>query len=72
MAASVNSPTCCMHESFTSLEEVLHKVNRYSSAGAQMMVERGRERARWPARCCTAGGRSCGPICCRAGFLDGR
>jgi glycosyltransferase involved in cell wall biosynthesis len=32
-----------MHESFTSLEEVLHKVDRYSSAGAQMMVARGRE-----------------------------
>ena len=32
-----------MHESFTSLEEVLHKVDRYSSAGAQMMVARGRK-----------------------------
>ena len=31
-----------MHESFTSLEDVLHKVDRYSSAGAQMMVARGR------------------------------
>jgi glycosyltransferase involved in cell wall biosynthesis len=30
-----------MHESFTSLEEVLHKVDRYSSAGAQMMQARG-------------------------------
>jgi glycosyltransferase involved in cell wall biosynthesis len=31
-----------LHESFTSLEEVLDKVNRYSSAGAQMMVAEGR------------------------------
>lgn len=31
-----------LHESFTSLEEVLDKVNRYSSAGAQMMVADGR------------------------------
>jgi glycosyltransferase involved in cell wall biosynthesis len=32
-----------MHESFTSLEEVLHKVDRYSTAGAQMMVAHGRK-----------------------------
>jgi hypothetical protein len=31
-----------MHESFVGLEEVLDKVNRYSSAGAQMMVADGR------------------------------
>ena len=31
-----------MHESFVGLEEVLDKVNRYSSAGAQMMVVDGR------------------------------
>jgi glycosyltransferase involved in cell wall biosynthesis len=30
-----------MHEPFMSLEEVLHKVDRYSSAGAQMMFARG-------------------------------
>ena len=30
-----------MHEPFTNLEEVLHKVDRYSSAGAQMMLARG-------------------------------
>ena len=30
-----------MHEPFTNLEEVLHKVDRYSSAGAQMMLVRG-------------------------------
>ena len=31
-----------LHESFASLEEVLDKINRYSSAGAQMMVAEGR------------------------------
>lgn len=31
-----------LHESFAGLEEVLDKVNRYSSAGAQMMVADGR------------------------------
>jgi glycosyltransferase involved in cell wall biosynthesis len=31
-----------LHESFASLEEVLDKVNRYSSAGAQMMMADGR------------------------------
>ena len=31
-----------MHESFVGFEEVLDKVNRYSSAGAQMMVADGR------------------------------
>jgi len=30
-----------MHEPFTNLEEVMHKVDRYSSAGAQMMFARG-------------------------------
>jgi glycosyltransferase involved in cell wall biosynthesis len=30
-----------MHEPFTNLEEVLDKVDRYSSAGAQMMLARG-------------------------------
>ncbi len=30
-----------IHETFGSLEEVLDKVNRYSSAGAQMLRERG-------------------------------
>jgi glycosyltransferase involved in cell wall biosynthesis len=31
-----------LHESFASLEEVLDKINRYSSAGAQMMLAEGR------------------------------
>jgi hypothetical protein len=32
-----------LHESFVSFEEVLDKVNRYSSAGAQMMIVKGRK-----------------------------
>jgi glycosyltransferase involved in cell wall biosynthesis len=32
-----------MHESFTSFEEVIEKMDRYSSAGARMMVEGGRD-----------------------------
>jgi glycosyltransferase involved in cell wall biosynthesis len=30
-----------LHESFTDFEDVLDKVNRYSSAGAQLLLERG-------------------------------
>jgi len=59
------------HESFTSLEEVIDKMNRYSSAGARMRVERGK------------GGSVAGAVAhgvwvflrtylLRAGFLDGR
>jgi hypothetical protein len=32
-----------LHYAFEDLEEVLHKVNQYSSAGAQMMQKRGRQ-----------------------------
>lgn len=32
-----------LHYAFDNLEEVLHKVNQYSSAGAQMMLQRGRQ-----------------------------
>ena len=32
-----------LHYAFDSLEEVLHKVDQYSSAGAQMMHQRGRQ-----------------------------
>jgi glycosyltransferase involved in cell wall biosynthesis len=32
-----------LHYAFDDLEEVLHKVNQYSSAGAQMMQRRGRQ-----------------------------
>jgi glycosyltransferase involved in cell wall biosynthesis len=59
------------HESFTSLEEVVDKMNRYSSASARMRVERGK------------GGSVSGAVAhgawaflrtylFRAGFLDGR
>lgn len=59
------------HESFTSLEEVVEKMNRYSSASARMRVERGK------------GGSVGGAVAhglwaflrtylLRAGFLDGR
>ena len=41
-APSARCPSCMLHESFASLEEVLDKMNRYSSAGAQMMVAEGR------------------------------
>lgn len=59
------------HESFTSLDEVVEKMNRYSSASARMRVERGK------------GGSVGGAVAhglwaflrtylLRAGFLDGR
>jgi hypothetical protein len=32
-----------LHYAFDDLEEVLHKVNQYSSAGAKMMQQRGRK-----------------------------
>lgn len=32
-----------LHYAFDNPEEVLHKVNQYSSAGAQMMLQRGRQ-----------------------------
>lgn len=35
--------TALLHESFTSLETVLDKVNRYSSAGAQALFDKGRD-----------------------------
>ena len=61
-----------LHEAFTDLEEVLGKVNRYSSAGAQMMRGRGPRRRHSRARWRTAPGPSCAPMCCKAGILDGR
>lgn len=60
-----------LHEAFTSAEEVLDKVNRYSSAGAQMARERGR-------RTGLAGAVLRGAwtffrtYVLKAGFLDGR
>ncbi|HEX9179949.1 MAG TPA: glycosyltransferase family 2 protein [Burkholderiales bacterium] len=60
-----------LHEAFTSAEEVLEKVNRYSSAGAQMAAARGR-------RTSLAGAVLRGAwtffrtYVLKAGFLDGR
>lgn len=60
-----------LHEAFTSAEEVLEKVNRYSSAGAQMAAGRGR-------RTSLAGAVLRGAwtffrtYVLKAGFLDGR
>lgn len=67
--ATLSSPL--LHEAFTSAEEVLEKVNRYSSAGAQMARERGR-------RTSLAGAVLRGAwtffrtYVLKAGFLDGR
>lgn len=66
---SLRSPL--MHEAFENLEEVLRKVDEYSTANARMMVERGRRggllraivHAKW------AFFRT---YILRAGFLDGR
>jgi glycosyltransferase involved in cell wall biosynthesis len=67
--ATLGSPL--LHEAFTSAEEVLEKVNRYSSAGARMAAERGR-------RGSLAGAVLRGAwtffrtYVLKAGFLDGR
>lgn len=59
------------HESFTSLEQVVDKMNRYSSASARMRVERGESGS-------VAGAVAHGlwafirTYVLRAGFLDGR
>ncbi|MEO8038672.1 MAG: glycosyltransferase family 2 protein [Betaproteobacteria bacterium] len=59
------------HESFTSLEEVIDKMNRYSSASARMRAERGRGGSigRAVAHGAWAFVRT---YLLRAGFLDGR
>ncbi|HSD61410.1 MAG TPA: glycosyltransferase family 2 protein [Burkholderiales bacterium] len=60
-----------LHEAFTSAEEVLEKVNRYSSAGAEMALRQGR-------RATLAGAVLRGlsafvrTYLLKAGFLDGR
>ena len=60
-----------MHEAFVDLEEVLEKMNSYSSWGAQMLAERGRR-----AGLGTALGHGAWAFLrtyvLRAGFLDGR
>ncbi|HTS55104.1 MAG TPA: glycosyltransferase family 2 protein [Burkholderiales bacterium] len=60
-----------MHESFTSLEEVLHKIDRYSSAGAQMMVARG-HRGSVGSAVLHGWWTFARTYFLRAGFLDGR
>ena len=69
VTSTLNNPL--MHEAFISLEEVLEKVNRYSSAGAASLHKRGR-------RATLAGAVLRGlwsffrTYVLRAGFLDGR
>jgi hypothetical protein len=60
-----------MHEAFVELEEVLSKMNRYSSAGAQMLAERGQRGSilRAVAHALWTFLRT---YLFRAGFLDGR
>lgn len=62
---------CLTHEAFTSLEEVLDKINRYSSAGAEMAWQRGKRSSLTLAvvKGVVAFVRS---YVLRAGFLDGR
>ncbi|MDP2881821.1 MAG: glycosyltransferase family 2 protein [Azonexus sp.] len=59
------------HEAFTSLEEVIDKINRYSSAGAEMARQRGQESSLGLAvvKGLVAFLRT---YVIRAGFLDGR
>ncbi|HTT40770.1 MAG TPA: glycosyltransferase family 2 protein [Burkholderiales bacterium] len=60
-----------LHESFVSFEEVLDKLNRYSSAGAQMMSARGRTGSLGSA-VAHAAWTFLRTYLFRAGFLDGR
>lgn len=60
-----------IHESFKTLEEVLEKINNYSSAGARMLFDEGREASLWTAL--SHGFWSFfSTFFLRAGFLDGR
>ena len=60
-----------MHEAFVELEEVLSKMNRYSSAGAQMLAARGR-RGSIPRAAAHGLWTFLRTYLFRAGFLDGR
>lgn len=60
-----------LHYAFDDLEEVLHKVNQYSSAGAQMMHHRGR-RATLTGAVLRGLWSFVRTYCLRGGFLDGR
>ena len=60
-----------LHESFKSFEAVLDKVNRYSTAGAQMLLERGKTAS--PAKAIGHGlWAFFRTYVLRRGFLDGR
>ena len=60
-----------LHYAFDDLEEVLHKVNQYSSAGAQMMQRRGR-RASLTGAVLRGFWAFVRTYALRGGFLDGR
>jgi glycosyltransferase involved in cell wall biosynthesis len=60
-----------LHEAFTSAEEVLDKVNRYSSAGAEMAHRRGR-RASLAGAVLRGAWSFFRTYFLKAGFLDGR
>lgn len=60
-----------LHESFASLEEVLDKVNRYSSAGAQDLADRGRQGS-FTAALMHGAWAFVRTYVLRLGFLDGR
>jgi glycosyltransferase involved in cell wall biosynthesis len=60
-----------LHEAFTSAEEVLDKVNRYSSAGAEMAFARGR-RASLAGAVLRGAWTFFRTYVLKAGFLDGR
>ena len=60
-----------LHESFTNFESVLNKVNRYSSAGAQMLFERGKKAS--PGKALAHGGWAfIRTYILKLGCLDGR
>jgi glycosyltransferase involved in cell wall biosynthesis len=59
-----------VHLAFENFEEVLQKIDRYSTASAEMFRDKGRS-GHCPGRCCTAFGPSATYVL-KAGFLDGR
>jgi hypothetical protein len=60
-----------MHHSFNDLDEVLDKVNRYSSAGARMRIARG-QRGSLTKAILHGGWAFMRGYVFRGGFLDGR
>ena len=71
-AGSAGSPARCIITRSSRLEQALSRVDRYSTAGAAMLVASGRRRSRSHRGSPTDCGRSCAPMCLRLGFLDGR